>query len=255
MDKLYKLIIVEDDIHIRTGLSNFFPWGEIGFELAGSFANGQDALDFLAGSGVPHVDVILSDIRMPVMDGLELAEQIKKISCPAQIIFLSAYRSFEYAQKALTLNAKNYIVKSTKYDELVGVFKDLKKQLDAGQLDGSTAIRNRPLPVPGEQDGYIHKILAAIDNDIKNATLQSISEKFRMSPVYFSRYFKIKSKINFIDYIMRKKMELAAALLEKNIPVSEVSDSVGYSSEKNFSRAFKRYYGMNPSSFKHFAKS
>jgi AraC-like DNA-binding protein len=76
-----------------------------------------------------------------------------------------------------------------------------------------------------------------------------------MSPVYFSRYFKIKSKTNFIDYIMRKKMELAAVLLEKNIPVAEVSDSVGYSSAKNFSRAFKRYYGMNPSCFKHFSKS
>ena len=68
----YELIFVEDDNQIRNGLSHFFPWEQLGFNMTASFENGMQALDYVRSH---HVDVILTDVRMPVMDGLEMLEK------------------------------------------------------------------------------------------------------------------------------------------------------------------------------------
>ena len=70
---MYQVIIADDETKIRSGLANLFPWNQLGFEITGSFSNGRDAYDFALSN---PVDLILSDIRMPLMDGLELSERL-----------------------------------------------------------------------------------------------------------------------------------------------------------------------------------
>ena len=250
---MYKLVIVEDDLHIRTGLSNFFPWNELGFEMVKSFENGMDALSFLTNPASPVVDVVMTDIRMPVVDGLKLAHLLNKSNHPAQVIILTAYRNFDYAQEAIKLGIKNYIVKSTKYDELVTAFRDIKTQLDKKNWAAQDTAPRPEIPANGQEQ--MARILRFIESDIKNATLQSVAHQFSMNPVYFSQYFKKYNNMNFIGYILQKKMEIAAKRLglEKQ-SVAEVSDLLGYSSEKNFSRAFKKYYGVSPSQYRRFSR-
>jgi len=245
---MYKLIIIEDDYQIRTGLSNFFPWSEIGYDLSGSFENGRQALDFIRRTN--NVDVVLSDIRMPVMDGLEFAVELKKINSKTLVVFLTAYRDFNYAYQALNLGVKNYIVKSTKFDELVSVFKKIKEEFDHNcqSLTGTgfSKISGKSAADSGN-DRLIRKVKEYAISDIGNATLQSIAEHVNINPIYLSRYFKEKTGMNFIDFIVKVKMEKAAELLkEKSIKILDISELVGYSNEKNFSRAFKKYYGVCP---------
>ena len=101
---MYQLVIVEDDYQIRNGLSRFFPWQQLGFQMAGSFENGKDALEFLRQN---RIDVVLTDIRMPVMDGLTLAETLKREDICVTIVVISAYRDFDYARRAVNLGIRH----------------------------------------------------------------------------------------------------------------------------------------------------
>ena len=243
---MYRLILVEDDYQIRMGLSNFFPWNSIGFQLLKSFENGSRALDYLR---VHKVDVVLTDIKMPVMNGLELAKELKDLSPDTLVIFLSAYRSFDYACEALDYGVRNYIVKSAKYDDLIEIFTSLKEE-----LDNKTARVQPAAPSPALQpdNQIIRQVMEAIDSNVAHASLQYLADLVQINPVYLSRLFKEKTGMNFSDYILKKKMEMAATLLKStNSTIYEISEMTGYSNDKNFSRAFKKYYGVSPTIYKH----
>ena len=242
---MYRLILVEDDYQIRNGLGRFFPWQQIGFELVQSFENGRQALDYLRGN---HADVVLTDIRMPVMDGLTLAEALKREHHPALVVVISAYRDFEYARRAVNLGIRHYMVKSTKYDELIDVFKKIRQELDE-----SVAREQAPPPAPEDEAGdrIIAKITRHILGSMADASLQTAAAHVSLNPVYLSRYFKEKTGIHFIDYLITVKMKRAAELLQnKDNKIAKISEMVGYSNEKNFSRAFKKYFGVSPNEYR-----
>ena len=124
---MYKLLIVDDETQFRTTLCNCFPWNQVGFELAGQVSDGKMALDFLEKN---TVHVLLCDIYMPIMNGIELLKILSTWENPPTTIFFSAYRNFEYAQQALSLGARFYILKPIKYEDLVQTFSTIKLELD-----------------------------------------------------------------------------------------------------------------------------
>ena len=94
--------------------------------------------------------------------------------------------------------------------------------------------------------------MEAIDSNVAHASLQYLADLVQINPVYLSRLFKEKTGMNFSDYILKKKMEMAATLLKStNSTIYEISEMTGYSNDKNFSRAFKKYYGVSPTIYKH----
>jgi two-component system, response regulator YesN len=240
---MYNLLIVEDEIEIRHGISNYFPWDELGFQVAGDAENGQEALDFLR---CHEVDVILCDIKMPVKSGLELARELYETGHSAKIVFLSGYRDFDYIKEALVYGAKNYIVKPTKYKELAEVFGRIKEELDK---ELSTA---RRLPMDDEHDDpLVQKIIMYVKEHFLTANLKDAAQIVHMNPYYISSWFKKKMGLSFSDYILSVKMEKAAEYLaDPYYKTYEISDLVGYSNPKNFSKAFKAYYGKNPRDFR-----
>lgn len=208
---MYSFILVEDDFHIRNGLSRFFPWNTLGFHLVESFENGKRALEFLK---VNKVDVVLTDIRMPVVDGLTLARELKKISPDTQVIFLTAYRSFDYAKEALDYGVRNYIVKSTKYDDLLTIFSEIKKDLDNKKRKERE--QGEPHLKPAVDNRIVRKVISAIDADISHASLQHLADSVQLNPVYLSRLFKEKTGINFSDYLLRKKNGNGGVAFDRN---------------------------------------
>lgn len=251
---MYKLLIADDEYEIRNGLSNYFPWNEIGFEVASQAANGREVLQYVSAH---HVDVILCDIRMPIMSGIEVAKELFHQKLPITIIFLSGYREFDYAQQALIYGVKNYMVKPTKYGELLQVFTKLKEDLD--QKKGSETTNPPLLPESYVcedvdailSDKVIKKIKSYVESNYKDATLEGASQLVHLNPYYISKYFKEKTGENFSDFVIRVKMKRAADLLqEMNYKFYEISEMVGYSNAKNFTRAFRKYYGKSPREYR-----
>lgn len=247
---MYKLLIVEDEYEIRYGLCNYIPWNELGFELVGQVENGLAAWEFINRT---PVDVILCDIKMPVLSGLELAEKLSGMESKPEIVFLSGHKDFEYVRKALIYNARDYIVKPTKYNELKEVFTKLRAELDHSNANIPPPAQNTPQSslTSGETDKIILAVKLYIEENYKTASLEEAARRVHLSPYYLSKFFKEKTGQNFSDQVISVKMRKAAELLnDLRYKTYEVGDLVGYTDAKNFTRTFKKFYGISPKEFR-----
>lgn len=246
MASLYKLLLVDDEANTREALSSYFPWHEVGFEVVGQAGNGKEALNFINRE---PVDVVLTDIKMPVMSGIDLAETLYKEKRDTMVVFISGYREFEYAQKALHYKVKNYIVKPVKYQMLFDVFCQIRTELD--EVKGQGKAESEELSGNRDEGLIISKVKWYIRHQYRTATLEEAARLVHLNSNYLSQLFKQKTGMNFLDYLIQVKMEAARKLLQDpRYKTYEISEAVGYSNAKNFTRAFKNVYGCTPSEFR-----
>jgi len=124
---LYRLVIVEDEEHIRHSLQSLIPWKEMGFQVVEAFSDGLDALKYLKDN---PCDVLLTDIMMNRMTGLDMIQNLYKIHPQLKIVILSGYSDFTYAQRAIQYKVVNYLVKPVDEEELMTTFRGIKELLD-----------------------------------------------------------------------------------------------------------------------------
>ncbi|WP_438448907.1 response regulator [Gorillibacterium sp. sgz5001074] len=124
---MYRVIVAEDEEDVRDAIVRGVDWEALGFEVIDSAENGQEAWDQF-GRHTP--DVLLTDIKMPFLDGLQLADRVKSQYPSTRVVILSGYDEFEYAQKALKLQVDEYVLKPFSTQELLGVMGKVKNALD-----------------------------------------------------------------------------------------------------------------------------
>lgn len=237
---MYKLIVVDDEKEIKNGFATFFPWAKLGYSVVGQFGNGKQALFFLEEQ---DVDVVVSDVRMPEMDGIEFARELAKREAGRRplLVFFSAYGEFQYARQAIQYGAVRYILKSTPYEELIEEFEQIRQRLDEERKEECE---------DDENNSTLQVLTEYIKCHMADVTLERLAEEVYLSPAYVSRFFKKKMGQNFQDYLLEKRMERAAVLLgDARYRVGDVSELVGYSNPFNFTRAFKKYYGTTPKDY------
>ncbi|MGO4540517.1 response regulator transcription factor [Paenibacillus sp. 2TAB19] len=113
-----KVLLVDDEAHITRNLEKVIPWEMLGLTVAGVAKNGVEALELMEQG---PIDLLLCDIRMPVMDGLELVRHIREKEIACDIIMLSGYQDFTYTRTAIQYGVNDYMLKPIPYDELTGV--------------------------------------------------------------------------------------------------------------------------------------
>ena len=126
--KLYTVILVDDEEEVRQAIINKLEWETIGFQVIGYADNGEDALEIAERL---RPDVVMTDIKMPFMDGLTLSKKLKQISKDIKIIVFSGFDEFEYAKEAIKLEVEEYILKPINAIELKAVFERIKDKLDS----------------------------------------------------------------------------------------------------------------------------
>lgn len=124
----YKVLLVDDEEDVRRAIVRKMDWRSLGFELAGEAGNGEEALE-LAERLEP--DVVMTDIKMPFMDGLELCRRIKQLLPGVRVAVFSGFDEFEYAKEAITQQVEEYILKPIDAGELAAVFRRMRQSLDA----------------------------------------------------------------------------------------------------------------------------
>lgn len=124
---MYKLIIADDEKNIVEGICNFVNWNDMGYEIVFKANDGSEVIDYLKNN---TVDVILTDIVMISVSGLDVAEYVYKNKIDTNVVILSGYGEFEYAQKAISYGVSSYVLKPTSPTELHKVFSELKIKLD-----------------------------------------------------------------------------------------------------------------------------
>lgn len=125
--ELYKIMLVDDEEEVRTSIIKQVDWEKLGFRVVSDAENGEDALEKI---DIYEPDVIMTDIRMPYMDGLSLIEKVHSKYPTVKLLIFSGFDDFEYAKEAIRLGVSEYILKPINSEELSGIFNKIKKNLD-----------------------------------------------------------------------------------------------------------------------------
>ncbi|MDC7231868.1 MAG: response regulator [Spirochaetales bacterium] len=125
--KLNSIIIVDDDPMVCQGLSVILPWEEYGFRIRRTYSNAADALSALEEN---PADLVITDIKMPGMNGVELIEEIRRRKIASQVLILSGYDDYEYLKKAITLNVVSYLMKPINPEELISNLETVNSRID-----------------------------------------------------------------------------------------------------------------------------
>lgn len=193
---MYKLIIIDDEEKIASGMAQLFPWQNIGFEVVQVFTSARKALQYIAEN---PVDVVLTDIEMPDMNGLELSHQLMEYP-NIQKIFFSSYSNYEYFRAALQNGVADYLMKPVAYSALLECFEKVKARLDARSAVQETAPK-------AYYDQIVYDVQQYLKDNYRTATLEEAAAKVSLSPAYLSRVFKEKSGTSFSELLLKTRME------------------------------------------------
>lgn len=250
---MYKILIVEDDSALRYVYSKMKAWKNCGFIIASEASNGKEALEILEKE---TFDLVMTDIRMPFVDGLSLLKAIKEKNIDTFSILVSSYNEFEYARQGLILGASDFIVKPVNEKNLTEVLERAKIYLGEKSKNNEIseivikAVENLGIDV--ENDSFLKNIFIYLSENMgQNITMEDASYNMKLSKDYFGKTFKQHTGMTFNSVYMIIKIEYAKSLIKtcryKNY---EISDMLGYSSADYFTKIFKDITGMTPTQYK-----
>lgn len=221
------VLIVDDEelsrLVLRKLITRFFPDAQI----VGEAENGRLAVE-LAQTLAP--DIVLMDIKIPGVNGLDAAARIREIRPDTRILIISAYDSFGFAQRAVNAGLSGYLLKPVREEEFISLF-------------GKAAASLPPVPLTLRT-----RIEGAINSlSFQELSLDRTAEVLGMSPQYLSRSFKDLFGMKFVEYITMKKIEAAKEMLKAGSPtVPELCSRLGWSDTAHFTRLFKEQTGHSP---------
>lgn len=238
---MLSLIIIDDEYEIRIGLSNYFPWQEIGFKVQASFESPVKALEYMKNR---PVDAVLCDIKMPQMTGLEFAKKLRHST--TRVVFLTGYKEFDYLKEAMEYKVFDYLLKPVTHEQIQKTFSALRAELK----HQSVAVEG---PVDGAEShiGILGTIKNYLEANYATTSLEDTAAHIHLNPNYLSKFFKQKTGENFSDYLIKIKMRNALSLMgNSELKTYHISAMVGYTNPNNFTRAFKRLFGKSPKDYR-----
>lgn len=240
----YRILIAEDERLIRENLAEKIARLPGGYIVLPPAVNGLEALKALRER---EADLLITDIRMPVMDGIELAREARALKPSLQIVFLSGYQDFTYARQAILLGVTDYLVKPVKSDQLERMLLRHVAMLEGERVEPPCRPESEPASeTVAKITDYLHQNMA------KALTLEDMSRAFNFTPSYLIRLFKRETGDTPINYLIRIRVDSAKKilLLYPQEDIGSVALRVGYEDPQYFSRVFKQATGMTPSQYR-----
>lgn len=337
---MLSVFLVDDEHLIKRGLKKLIAWEQLGFNICGEASDGEEALEMISSE---NTDIVITDLKMPIMDGLELAAQLKKKYPGIKVIVLTGFDDFEYMQQSIRNSVVDYLLKPVNAALLTESLLKIKEQianenygypfvLEARLIKELEGLEERNLQsIIGElfdefqknkvpfsiikkicnsllvninihldsmgcnlgdilqkdsawesyysnfsdknqvKEEFVKIISSIIEHKLKHSNkkivdqikeyiekhlhedinLSGIAAKFYLNPSYLSQLFKSETGENYVDFLMKIRVEKAKKLLkDKNLRIQEISELVGYTDSKYFGQLFKKQVGMLPSEYK-----
>ena len=244
---MYKVVLVDDERLIIRGLSTVVPWEKLGCEVAGAAYNGESGLDLIRKV---KPDIVMSDIRMPNMDGLTMLAALKSEFPGMQMSVLTSYRDFDYAQQAIKIGVCRYLLKPSKMDELEEAIRLMTARLDAMKpqeeenenADGTAAgnyIVQRALEYMREHAMEPHM------------SLNDVADHVYVSQWHLSKLLNRETGQSFFDLLGGMRIESAKQMLnDLSLKIYEIAEQTGFSDVAHFSKSFKKFAGCTPGEYR-----
>jgi len=243
----YKYIVVEDEYLIRKNLIKKIDSLSVPLELVGEASNGDIAIN-LINEYSPAL--VITDIKMPQSDGIELIKYVNQNHPHIKTIILSGYNDFKYAQAALKYGAKDFLLKPIKLEELNCTLQNILVILDSENRDRAYFSIDPHSLKPESLSGLMEKFF--LSNYASITSLNSIADKFGFTNEYLSKIFKKYTGETPLKYITKIRINEAKNLLinQPDLEVKKVGELVGYKDAFYFSRVFKSNVGVYPSDYR-----
>ena len=244
---MYRVILVDDERLIIRGLSSVVPWAELGCEVAGVAYDGKSGLELIRNL---RPDIVLTDIRMPNMDGLTMLAALRSEYPEIQTAVLTAYRDFDYARQALTLGVCRYLLKPSNLDELKEAVR-----LMVSRLETMPARKEQPEEETVRAAGN-HLVRAALSYmkehcSEQHLSLGEVADHVYVSQWHLSKLLNRETGQSFFDLLGSLRISRAKELLaDASMRVHDVAEATGFSDVGHFSRSFKRFAGCTPGEYR-----
>ncbi len=237
-----RVVVVEDEALVRRGIVLAVDWASVDCVVVGEAENGQEGLALIREK---QPDLIVTDIKMPVMDGLEMLHKARDEGSTAKVIFLTAYSDFAYAQSALKLGAADYLLKP---------FHDGELEAAVERLTARPAPESTPAapPTDGKRNKYVAEAIRYLEEHYGDAEIGvgTVAEHLGLSEGHLSHLFKEETGQTMGAFLTQTRIRAAMALLRDcRSKVYLVAEQVGYRDITYFSSTFKKIVGMSPSDY------
>jgi YesN/AraC family two-component response regulator len=249
----YKVLLVEDEQWVRKGLRRSIERTELGFEIAGEAIDGISALQLMEDIGP---DLLVTDIKMPAMDGIELIKNAFFAYPGTVAIIVSGFGDFEYAQKAIKYEVKDFLLKPVSDEALAQALASVRIKLDAKSTEAVKGLPKGGLLSNQEEIAAIVELYLR-ENFRRDIRLGELAQELGITADYLGKAFKKSCGETPIKYLSHLRMNEAKQLLvtRPELDVGAIGELVGYEDQFYFSRVFKSHVGVYPSEYRGGVKS
>ena len=241
---MYKVLIVEDELLMCHGLSVLVDWERLGFSVCGFCQDGLTAQKQLE---LEKYDLLLCDLHIPGMDGLELIHWIRERDKAMQIIIITAYAEFEYARQAISENVCAYLLKPVDEALLEDSLRQAARALRARDEGRGTQAREAESP-----EDALGAIVQQIHNGLAGGlTVDRLARDHFMTAAQLNHLFSKRFHISTKEYIRNVQLERAKRLLRQSDRlIYEIAAEVGFQDVDYFTRWFRQNTGISPTDYR-----
>lgn len=253
-----KLLIADDEALIRKGLLSL-DWNSIGIDEVYSVSNGDEAWNLIS---TEQIDIVIFDIRMPGLTGIELAEMVKENSMDLAIVLLTGFSEFEYARRAIKSQVYEYLLKPVSPRELLETMKNVRIRLEQeryqkqlvriheeveGTFDTVEQVRNQF----AKTSQSVLAILTDMASEFSsNVSLSEMSDRYHFTGSYISKKIKKETGYSFLEILNAIRLMNAGLFLLEGEKVNKACEKAGFNDQRYFSQVFRRTFGCSPSEYK-----
>lgn len=244
---MYQILIVDDDQNYRYAIRSILNWNILGFAVRDEAINGRQALRKLQEN---RFDLVITDMSMPLMNGVELIKEAKVLFPDLIFLALSAYDDFEFVKESMKSGAADYILKYEMSEEsLTSVICSVREKLDKRRKEERVRqlLENTGLKRPEMK----RAVLYMQENYSRHITLQEIADHVGLNKNYFSNLFKEETGENFVRFLNKIRIAHACVLIEQdNLKLYEIAEQVGYNDTGYFGKVFREVTGLSIEEYK-----
>ena len=238
-----KIVIIDDEPKTRNGLNRIISEHE-GWDVVQSFSSAEEAIAYLKEI---NVDVVITDIRMPGKNGLDMIAELHEYAPRTSFIILSGYELFEYAKRSIDLKVRKFLVKPVSPSEVREILEQIESELTEKKP------KKKANAIPAETNNLlVYRAKEYVYLNYKNkCSLKDAASVLFVSPNYLSNLFKEKTGENFSTFLMNVRMEKSLDYLpDVKYTISEISEIVGFTDYRYYCTAFRKKYGETPKQYR-----
>ncbi|MDR1643869.1 MAG: response regulator [Clostridiales bacterium] len=247
---MYKILLADDEVEVLEGLKVLIPWENYGFRVCGAVSSGLLALEAMREN---IYDLVITDIRMPGLSGLDLIKRLREANPSTNVVILSGYADFRYAQKALEMRVLRYLLKPVEEDELIEALKAIKAEFGAFRDD-----EEKPEPGLGanksesDENDKLRLIISYINENLsQDLSLKELAAHFYYNAAYLGQALKSELGESLSKYLNKKRIDEVVRLnIHMGVPMHEALKTAGFQAPEYFYRQFKSFRNVSYQDFK-----